>query len=195
MAIVTVNATATFKREPFIKPPDMQRMLTPLPRAIVTFLVNGQAVTAKPINDQEIVDIQVNLPIEFAYRMIDMDLRIRQDVAFAYQFGGELNTTSAIRGQVGITLSHPMIVIAETFSASPITQQGHWKLSSVPTYIMQSPRAGIAPFMDFRVVNNSAPAGAAGSMNFYCRFYEYDIEQVYMFPPLVPGALTYQVSQ
>ncbi len=194
MAIVTNNVTAQFRREVFVKPADMQRMYTPMPRAIVTFLTNSAVVSAKPINDQQVVDIQVNLPLEFAYRMIDVDLRIRQDVAFAWQFGGELNVTSSVRGLSGITFSHPMVATAETNSAG-FVQQTHWNVSRIPTAIMQSPRSGIAPFLDFRVTNSTAPAGAAGTMNFFCRFYEFDIEQVQMFPPLVPGALTYQVGQ
>ncbi len=196
MAIVSDDYTATFRRVPFTKPPDMDRMLTPLPRAMVMFVVNGSAVSIKPINDQQVLDVQCNLPLEFAYRMIDADLTVKQDVAFAYQAGGELQVANALRGNpLGITTRHAMIATAESFSDSPITQQVHYRVSALPTFIMQSIRSGIAPFFDFIVVNNTAPAGVAGTIRFLCRCYEYDIEQVQMFPSLVPGSLTYDLGR
>ncbi len=193
MAIVNSAPPSTFARVPFIKPPDSVRQVTAMPRAVVLFVVNASFLDAKPINDQQTLQVLCNLPLEFAYRLIDIEIRVRQDVAFAWQFGGELNVTNGIRGQPGLTTHHSMTA-TESFSFSPITQQTHWVVQRPPTYIMQSITSGVSCFNDYRLVNNTAPAGAAGTVDFLARYYEYDIEQAQMFPPIVPGALTYQLN-
>jgi len=195
MAIVATQFTPSITRVPFLKPPDMQRMQTSMPRALVTFTLVGGTLDAKPINDQQTLNIGVNLPREFAYRMIDTETTIRQDVAFAWQFGGEMQITNAWRGEpLGLTTHHACIATAESFSINPIVQQTHWIVSRPTTSILQSISPGVAAGITFRFVNNTAPAGVAGVVLFFCRFFEYDIEQVQMFPPLVPAALTYSLS-
>ncbi len=172
-------------------------MLTAMPRSLVSFVLSDQAggvISAKPLNDQQTIQLSVDLPIEFAYRMLACEVTIQQDVAFAYQFGGELQVTNAMRGQnLGVTTHHASAATTESFSISPIVQQTYWNFA-IPTFIMQSMSPGIAPVITARLVNNTAPAGLAGTINFLCRFLEYDIEQVQMFPPMVPAALTYQVG-
>jgi len=180
---------------PFMKPPDMQRMLTAMPRAILHFVLHNSSIPAKPINDQQNLQLVINLPANFAYRMIDCEITIIQDVAFAWQFGAELQVSSALRGLPTNQILRHSLTATESFSFSPITQQVHYVIQRIPTYIMQGPGGlGFAPLVDFRMVNNTAPAGAAGTVSCLMRFYEFDIEQVQMFPPLVPGALTYQVG-
>ncbi len=134
----------------------------------------------------------IDLDASFAYRMVACEITIVQDVAFAWQFGAELQVSGALRGvRINQVFHHSLVAVAESFTTSPIVQQVHYALSRLPTYVMQGRGAGFAPVINFRMVNNTAPAGLAGTVSTLVRFYEYDIEQVEMFPPLVPGALVY----
>jgi len=197
MAVVLTARTTTFNRVPFIKPPDMQRMFTAMPRALVNSTLELSAIPAKPINDQQNVQVICVLPTQFAYRMISANIMVEQDVANAWGPGAELQLTGGIRGELSsFTAHHPMITATESFTFSTSVPQNHWTFprGALPTYIIQGFGPGFAPIIDFRMTNVSAPAGAAGSVSALVRWYEFDIEQVQMFPPLVPGALTYDVG-
>jgi len=193
MAVVLDGFTAAFTRVPFLKPPDMQRMVTAMPRALVYFVVNDGDVSAKPVNDQQAVQVLVNFPIAFAYRMIGCEMSIVQDEASAFGSGAEYQITNAMRGQeLGVTTRHVMSGVAfNTFAT--ITPGKQWIMSRPQSFILQSISAGVSCFIDFRVVNTTATAAAAGTIKFLGRFYEYDIEQVQMFPALLP-TLVYQTN-
>lgn len=193
MAIVLTGFTAEFTRVPFIKPPDLQRMYTAIPRALVEFTVNDGVVPLKPVNDQQNVQIAVGLPESFAYRMNDMVVSIRQDKADDWDDGAQLQVTNALRGQPLGQVNRHLMNGTLTVTFATITNEKLWSLDRVPTYIMQTNRPLVTPVVDFRFTNINATAAAAGVINFFATFYEYDIEQVEMFPPLVP-TLTYALA-
>ncbi len=193
MAVVLQAFATTQTRVPFIKPPDMQRMQTAIPRAILTFTVVEAAVAVKPVNDQYTGQVIITLPTTFAYRMIESLWAIQQDESPNYQPDGICQINNAMRGQaLGQSNVHPMGSVP-TLTFATIGGERVWQLNRVPTYIIQSLRQNVAPGVDFRVVNVTAAAAAAGTTNFMCSFYEYDIEQVQMYPPLVP-TLTYSLA-
>jgi len=199
MANVLDGFVATFTRVPFIKPPDLQRMFTPIPRAIITFVVNQGVVSAKPTNDTQTVQVAADVPFQFAYRMIDSSLMIAQGAvggvpgAFQYTDGGELQITNAMRGQpLGTTTRH-LLVGTNVHSFVTIVEQKFWRIERNPSLVVQSIASGVAAGLDWRVVNIDTVATAAGTLNFLCTMYEYDIEQVQMYPPLVP-TLTYNIQ-
>lgn len=199
MAVVLDGFTAAFKRVPYIKPPDLSRMFTAIPRALITFVVNQATLSAKPTNDQQTVQVSFSLPVTFAYRMIDSQMMVRTGgagsagTAFDFNAGGELQITNAMRGQsLGVTTRH-LLRSTGVFSFATITEQRFWAIDRNPSMILQAISAGVANVLDWRVVNNSAGATPAGTVNFLCTMYEYDIEQVQMYPPLVP-VLTYSIQ-
>lgn len=194
MAIVIDGFTGVFKRVPFVKPPDLQRMFTALPRSIVHFNVINQTLSAKPLNDQQQVQVILNLPFEFAYRMVDAIMSLRQDVANNFNDSGQLEITNSLRGQPLGQVNRHVLRGTDTTTFTPFVADVLVVPDRVPTYIMQSVSPGISPGLDFRMINLQAAASAAGFINFFASFYEYDIEQVQMFPPLVPGALTYALQ-
>lgn len=191
MAVVLTAFSSVFSRVPFIKPPDMQRMITPMPRSIVTFGIDEAVLEEKPINDQQTVQVAVSLPVAFAYRMINSELSIVQQGGAGTYKTGELQITGGMRGKdVSFTTKHVMPKF-DTSTFAPIAGAAMWNMAVVPSYIIQSVVGpGFAPIVDYRIVNTAAPAAVAGTLSFLATFYEYDIEQVQMFPALVPGALT-----
>ncbi len=193
MAIVLTGFTAQFKRVPYLKPPDMQRMYTAMPRALVAFTLTA-TIPAKPVNDQQNVQVGVNLPTTFAYRMIVGNCSIKQDVAGDWDTNGVLRVTNAMRGQEPTGQTNEHVCNSQlTNSFAVITPVRLYRTLEVPTYIMQSIAVNAAPVVDFRYSNNDVAVGAAGTILFFAQFYEYDIEQVQAFPPLVP-VLTYAIA-
>jgi len=193
MATVLVAVPLAFKRVPFLKPPDMQRMLTPLPRALVTLTAEDAVVDAKPTDDDLNLQFSFTPPLEFAYRLIDSSVEVHGGGTGSYNDGGELQITGAMRGHsVSLTTRHELRSLGDGL-IFVTTAQKFWRLTATPSFIIQSVQAGITPIMDWRVVNGNATATLAATANFLATFYEYDIEQVQMFPPLIPS-LTYNVN-
>lgn len=194
MAVVLDGFTASFHRVPFVKPPDTVRMFTAMPRAIVSFIVRGAPLSVKPINDQQTLQVLTNLPVQFAYRLIDMNMSITQDVAFDWEDGGGLIIVNGMRGTPLGTQTNHTLVGVNVLSFGPVTERKLWSMPDKMSGIVQSIAQGAAAITDWRVVNRNTAAGGAGFVNFFATWYEYDLEQVQMFPPLVPAALTYSMN-
>lgn len=187
MAVVTVNNTAVFSRTPFIKPPDLDREFTAMPRAVVNFTLPPTTVmTAKPINDQETMIITLPIPAEFVYRLVDVSVTVFQDVADAWQPFGYIEITNGVRGlplgsvqQHAVTLDQPLRTVPRVLPFS------FWNATStgrrLPNYLIQAVD-GNAPTVTFKAINVATPAGAEGTLNCRFAFFEYDIEQAQRFP-------------
>ncbi len=187
MAVVLTSLTAEFKRTVFIKPPDMQRMFTAIPRAIVTFHILNGVIDAKPVNDQQELIIGLSVDSAFAYRWIDLAFHLSQDVAHDWNARGYLELTNAIRNlEPGMTQNH-VVVFDDVVVVPGATERltARTGVDPVVRYIIQVPPSsavGSAPIITFKASNETAAVGAAGTCNFYASFYEYDIEQVEMYP-------------
>jgi hypothetical protein len=193
VAVETTDFIADFTRVPFVTPPDWVRAQTALPRARVDFVVSAGVVPVKALNDDQLNRVANDLPTTFAYRLLSAQCSIEQDSANSYAAFAEMEITNAVRGQpLGHAVRHPM-PSGETFN-SDILAERIWfmdPLQGMPTYIIQSLRANVAPTITFNFVNGINPASGAGLLNFYASYYEYDIEQVQLYPALTPSALTY----
>lgn len=198
MAVVTVGIQTLQTRITFIKPPDMVRQFTAIPRAILTFSANAAAVAAKPVNDQLELQVNMSLPTQFAYRLISLHANIIQTQAQDYTNPAYLVVQNGIRTlPAGQSIRHIVEVSVAIRIPTPLTTLIARMEATRPTYIIQSNLKStggpVQPIVGFHATNQVATASLAGTIDFLCQFYEYDIEQVQMYPPLVP-ALTYAVS-
>ncbi len=195
MAIVLTSFALNQVRVPFTKPPDMVRQFTAMPRATLAFINSGGVLPAKPLNDQQKIQFSIILPTTFAYRLIGVGVNVQEDLVDAWERNGELQITNGMRGQpLGITTRHPMeSIFGTTFSAITGNLNFFFRDRVMPTFIIQSLKQNVAAGLDFRFGNDAAAASAAGVVNFFAFLYEYDIEQVQNYPPLVPQ-LTYAIA-
>ncbi len=189
MAVVLTSLTATLKRTVFLKPPDLVRELTAVPRAIVTFNILNGTIDAKPVNDQQELIIGMTLDGQFAYRWIDLAFSLIQDVANDWQSRGYVELTNAIRNlEAGSTQRHVIIFDDLIRIPTPVemlaSRAPSALVSDIPRYVIQTPAssAGASPVITFKATNQAAAVGAAGTCDFYASFYEYDIEQAERFP-------------
>ncbi len=166
-------------------------MFTGEPRAIVNFSLSSTAISLKPVNDQQNIVVALDLPVAFAYRMIELNCSITQDVADDWNRGVFLEVTNAIRNlALGATHRHP----GNSISTVRRNTTGMWAIDlDVPRYIMQALRPTVAPVITFEAGNENAAAGTAGTIEFFASFFEYEIEQSVMYPIHYP-ALTLERS-
>ncbi len=186
MAVVQDSLVATFSRTGFIKPPDLQREWTAMPRAIVNYNILNGVISAKPNADQQELIVSLVFEQNFAYRMADFTASLLQDVANDWITRGYFELTNAIRNtESGSTQRHAIILDDATIV--PGGGEAWFARAAaeinLPRYVIQAlPGTQAAPIVTFKATNQNAAVGAAGTFNFYASFFEYDIEQVERFP-------------
>ncbi len=180
MAVVLDEFTAAISRTVFTKPPDTARQYSALPRAIVNYTIQDGAISAKPVNDTQELEIECILDPTFAYRLVDVTVDLVQDVANNWTNRPYLELTNLIRNlPVGQRQRHPLALEDTTRVPTPVEM---WiaiggRQDRLPTYILQSVLAGFGPEFDFHATNQNVAVGAAGVLNCLFTFYEYEIEQ------------------
>jgi len=99
MAVVLMSLTADATRQVFIKPADVQREFTSMPRALVQFSLNEAVIDLKPSTDQEELIVSMVLDAEFAYRLVDLNASLTQDTANDWPPGAYLELTNVHRAE------------------------------------------------------------------------------------------------
>ncbi len=197
MAVVTDSFASTLTRTVFVKPPDVVRERTPIPRALVNFTVNDGTISAKPLNDSQELAINIALNPTFAYRLVDLEINLTQDVANAWNPRAYLEILNGVKNlPPNLTIRMPIII--EDYVRVPTAIQGWFAVQGAdrsPKYILQAVQGatGVLPVtMNFRATNQSAAAAAAGgAVNCFMSFFEYEIEQAQYFALHYP-VLVYQ---
>ncbi len=194
MAVVLTSLLTTFSRTVFIKPPDAQRGLTAMPRALVNFSILDGVVDAKPLNDQHDLVISILLPREFAYRLIDRTMTLFQDKADDWLPFGYLEVTNGVRSlEGGATQRHTIAIdlgLRRVPASGILSMWQAGRRDPVrPTYVIQA-LDGSAPVVTVKMKNQGSAAAAAGTFDCLFTFLEYDIEQAQLFPVHWP-VLTY----
>lgn len=182
MAVVLSALGTTLSRTVFTKPPDMQRMYSPLPRAVVNFDILNGTIDAKPVNDTQELTVSIVLDSSFAYRMVEASASLIQDVAKDWNNLTYLEITNGIRNlAVSSTQRHAMIKSSGTRTPTPVEI---WMLATgqlVPRYMIQAVTGVATPVITYKANNDTAAVGAAGTFNCHFTFLEYDIEQAETF--------------
>ena len=188
MAIVLDALATVGSRTVFITPPDFVKQYTTIPRAMVNFSLNEAAISAKPLNDQQELNVSIVLNPTFAYRWVDMEAALSQDVANDWRATAYVELTNALRGlPIGATQRHVMNITDYTRIPAGGTGGGEaWgiralgSIESLPRYIIQ--RNLQDPVISFKATNIGTAAGAAGTFSCFFSFWEYEIEQAEAFP-------------
>jgi len=188
MAVVTDTFVPIISRTVFLKPRDMVRELTPIPRALLNFTVAAAAVSAKPLNDTYHSSVSIVLPFQFAYRLVELTQSIRQDTANDYADTAYLQVVNGIRRiPQGVIIDFPWSIASSFTTVSlemnvVVPQHGN----KAPRGILQSILPRISPVVTFISHNVTAAAAAAGNLSFFASFLEYDLEQVERYPVHYP---------
>ncbi len=179
MAIVLVEETATLTRTVFVKPPDMLRERTSIPRAIVNFTLSNTTLAAKPVSDQEELAILIPLDPQFAYRLVDFNVWVTQDVANDWNDIAYLEIFNGVRNlPAGTVMRHPVAIDDGLRINAPLEMwMGRFAEGARPQYVIQTGPAGGASIVTFEATNQAAAVGAAGSVGCMITFFEFEIEQ------------------
>lgn len=187
MALVTQNITAVRSYSPFEGMSERQRLRTAVPRGMVRFNFNG-VLTAKPVNDDIVVNITGSLPPSFAYVISDMSYQLEVDTASDWAPFARFRIFNGLpNGEPGneqvalfnMTLFNPGVAIA---AAQRVLEFSMGSLREwYPTPIVRTPGAAGLSFT-LRVGNGIDAVQAAGTQFFNLNFYQYELNQAVRFP-------------
>lgn len=180
MAVVSDVLASTITRTVLTKPPDAVRQFTPYPRAILNAHVFNGSVTAKPLNDQAELTIGVVLDPKFAYRLMDVNIHLIQDVAFDWNNLAFIEIVNGIRNLTAGAVERHVVELEDVLDSTATGEMWITGRLRIPRFIIQAVGSNTI-FFNFFATNQNAAVGGAGSLNALFRFFEYEIEQAEYF--------------
>ncbi len=182
MAVINTVLGSTLQRTVLTKPPDVVRQHSPWPRAMVNAFIQGGTLDAKPVNDQQELQIGVVLDPKFAYRLQDFSVSLIQDVANDWVARAYIEVQDAIRNLPSGQKTRHAVALDDT--RQNVSALEMWVTVAgpdrQPNYIFQALPNDLVIF-NFFATNEAAAAGLAGTVDSWFRFLEYEIEQAEWF--------------
>lgn len=178
VAVVTDNLAYESSYQAFETPPESSVLYSYIPRGIRRFFFSND-VQAKPVNDQINVFLTATLPVNFAYIMRSLNLRLSADTASDWENTVPLRMFNHIPGQqVGTAewiASELSLYVPATANPTLYLNQHRLGISSFASPMWSVHGGGIT----FRVelTNVAAAAGAVAFLTSHCEFYEFDLTQ------------------
>lgn len=164
------------------RPPDLSALWTAIPRGLRGFVVETGALAAKPVGDTQTLNLSATLPGNFAYVFAEIALTVRQDVMLNWSSEYSLNLQNFYQGgHLGLAMNYQ-------FDFTPFglltdgRGVGHNAIDQTPRSPMWAPRGTSGILIDISAFNPNGDVGAAGTVNAYISFWEFDLEQVRKFP-------------
>lgn len=187
MAIVDTIPTLLITRQPIERPPQSDTMWGAIPRAFVHFRLDGATLDAKPVNDDQHLRISGVLAPGFAYQFMQIGMTLEQDVAASWLNRAIMRlvnwTPSAGHGAHMVFTLEDGFEFADASAVSAVTVlRGLASRGAFPIghQIIFNPGGGAISF-SLLAVNETDPAGAAGTIDFLASFLEYDLTQATRF--------------
>lgn len=187
MALVTLNVTPTRHYSPFEGLSEAQRLVSAVPRGLLRFF-SDIAVTAKPINDDLVINITGSLPIGFAYVISSLSYQLAADRAADFSaitrfrmFNALPNGTPGNEQVATFNLTNygPGAAIAgpQRFLDFSLGSLREWYPQPL---VLTQGAAGMS--FTLQIGNGSDTAMAEGTQFFNCAFYQYELNQAIRFP-------------
>ncbi len=173
---------------PFERPPDPAVLWSAVPRGLRGFTVNSGTLDAKPVDDTQTLELTATLPANFAYVFAELSIQINQNQAANWIRQYSLNLQNWYQGFVGLSqtwvfglTTHPLGGVL-----SPGGPDQGIPSVGIPKAPMWAPAGTSGILISIQARNTNATVAAAGTINSYINFWEFDLEQVRKYPINTP---------
>ncbi len=178
--IQTVFPVRSF--QPYERPPQPMALWTFIPRGLES-LTASRALDAKAVNDSALVTIPWVLSPNFGWLFEDLTFSITQDRATDWSDNCNLNFQNYSRlGEVGLNANYRSRWLTSAQDGQTRTLTRKDQSSPWPHTPMMTPDGFSGVSLNFTAFNNQAAVAAAGTLNFSCSFWQFDLEQMRKFP-------------
>lgn len=187
--IQTIAMTGSYL--PYERPPEAMVLWSAIPRGLQSFIVDGQALDAKATSDEALLNLNGTLPPNFGYVMMDANLTVTVGSGAAgvteWDESYRLNMQNFYRTNSNLALALNGNWRQELL---PNSQDNNLASSSNiqpwPAFPIVSPRGASGILLNFSAFNKGTTSTGIGTVNFYCSFWQFDLEQIRKFPINTP---------
>lgn len=175
---------------PYERPPQNVTLWSAIPRGLQSFIAANVQLDLKPINDDFILELKATLPPGFGYVFSACQFHISQNLASAWDNSCNLNLQNFYRASQNLSgaLNGNYLSGFQTAdltdTTKTMTRSGgsntDGKSSDWPTFPLVSQGNGV--LINFSAQNGDNAAAAAGTVNFYISFWQFDLEQIRKYP-------------
>ncbi len=187
MATVTQDVSPSRSYSPFEGMSEARRLTTAVPRGMVRFF-SDEAVDAKPINDDLVINITGSLPQNFAYIFNSISWNIIVDRAADFFdvmrfriFNGLPNGTNGSQ-QVAMFNFTNLSPTAALIANQRVLEFSRGNVSDWYPNVLIPPAPSQAMSFTISAFNAEDAAQAAGTQSFSASFYQYELNQAVRFP-------------
>ncbi len=188
MALVIQAIDAVESYVPYERPPQPAALWTAIPRGLVSFIVDGQQLDLKPINDTFQLKIDATLPPQFAYVFADLNFTLTGSIDFSkYDNFVNLNLQNFFRtpSSLALALNGNWISGFQVNGANNQTKtiarmadnSNPW-----PKMVVVAPPGTSGVLTSFTATNQDSGATVAGIVHFYASWWQFDLEQIRKYP-------------
>lgn len=183
MALVIQNVAMTSSYVPYERPPQTLTLWSAIPRGLQSFIVANEALDLIAVGDGALLNLQATLPPNFGYVMQDLNLTLAQDSAgtgwtasmslnlqFFYRAPGIL---AAVAGN----WPQEMISTSQDSSTRQLRVRTPW-----PSFPIIGAPGTSGVLVNISTFNNAGNAVAAGVINAWISFWQFDLEQIRKYP-------------
>lgn len=187
MALVTQNVTPVRSYSPFEGMSEAQRLRSAVPRGLLRFF-SDEALEAKPVNDDIVINVSCSLPLGFAYIFSSLSWVLVNDRAADWQpfakariFNGLPNGTPGNEQPATFNMTNvspAAVVLAKqrVLDFSLGDPRTWW-----PQPLVATPGAAGMTFI-ISAFNATDTVEAAGTQFFNAAFYQYELNQAVRYP-------------
>ncbi len=179
-ALVSSIFTGVERYTPYQRPPDAATLRSAIPRGLKSFVVTGNTLPAKPINDTHLVTFSFTLPGGFGYIFNEFQINLQCDRAQDFEDEGEWRLSQTSLANEGFDYRFPVPFITHSQNGTDLGVKGTRSIPGTYTRTPIVPR-GTGATQTFHFSDLQAAAAAAGNIDCLCSFWEYDLEQLAWF--------------
>lgn len=183
MALVIQNQAMTNVYVPYERPPQAYTLWSAIPRGLQSFVVDGQVLDAIVVGDDALLNLTATLPPNFGYVMSELNFGLAQTGGASWSNRMQLNLQNFYRAPEDISLA-----LAGNWpqNMEAVAQNNTTRTSNISQPLPAFPMIGTPGSTGIQVVistfNNAQNAVAAGTINAFISFWQFDLEQIRKFP-------------
>ncbi len=178
MATITTALTPTATRLAFIGPaPTIEQWETPIPQAEIAFIEQNAAVIISGVGDNQLISIVAALPRGFAYILAEANMNLNSADVDAWQDSARFRIKDAGSGPRW-TVHQRFEASANVINNATSSFNKVYELVHTPVQKVIIGDLDAAPELVIQVMNLTTDQ-AAGTLDFFCRFLQFELNQAY----------------
>ncbi len=183
MVLQIQNTPLTGSFVPYERPPQPYTLWSAIPRGLQSFIAANATLEAITGGNELLLNLTATLPPNFAYVMADMNLTIAQSLGSQWANECNLNLQNFYRTTLDLAVALASDWPEQMLNVAQDLTTRNMRLNNpLPSFPIIGAEGTTGVQVNLSYFNNAGNAATAGTINAYCSFWQFDLEQVRKFP-------------